>query len=118
MTNTQNTAIEALEMNYPVSVRRYEIRNSLGGKSQKNAGGGMIREFECLQAIRVTILSERRIYTSYGLHGGESGNPGKNFLNDRLIKGKVSLSVRSGDCVRIETPGGAFDCAETVMEAR
>ena len=119
MTNTQNTPIEVLEMNYPLRVRRYEIRNGSGGKGQQNGGCGMIREFEFLKAARVTILSERRTHTPYGLNGGESGKSGQNFLNDQLIKGKVSLSVKSGDCVRVETPGGgAFGLAEYVTENR
>jgi N-methylhydantoinase B len=85
MTNTQNTPIEVLEMNYPLRVRRYEIRNGSGGKGQQNGGCGMIREFEFLKAARVTILSERRTHTPYGLNGGEAGKSGQNFFNDQLI---------------------------------
>lgn len=112
MTNTQNTPIEVFEMNYPVRVRRYEIRHGSGGSGIHNGGCGMVREFEFLQTASVTILSERRSHAPYGLNGGASGKPGKNFLNNELIQGKVSLTVASGDCVRIETPGGgAFGLA-------
>ena len=115
MTNTQNTPIEVLEMNYPLRVRRYEIRRGSGGRGQKGGGCGMIREFEFLQPARVTILSERRTHAAYGLKGGGPGKPGQNFLNNQLIKGKVCLTVKSGDCVRIKTPGGgAFGLAELV----
>jgi N-methylhydantoinase B len=119
MTNTQNTPIEVLEMNYPLRVRRYEIRYGSGGQGQKNGGCGIIREFEFLQTARVTILSERRAHAPYGLNGGAPGEVGQNFLNDQLIKGKVSLSVLAGDRVRIETPGGgAFGLADTITKAR
>ena len=113
MTNTQNTPIEVFEMNYPVRVLRYEIRHGSGGRGLHNGGCGIVREYEFLQAARVTILSERRSHAPYGLNGGASGQPGRNFLNNQLINGKASLSVVSGDCVRMETPGGgAFGLAE------
>lgn len=106
MTNTQNTPIEVLEMNYPLRVRRYEIRKGSGGQGKQKGGCGIIREFEFLQPARVTILSERRTHAPYGIEGGGAGKPGQNFLNNQLINGKVSLSVKQDDCVRIETPGG------------
>ena len=106
MTNTQNTPIEVLEMNYPLRVNRYEIRNASGGQGRENGGCGIIREFEFLQPARVTILSERRMHAPYGLDNGEAGKSGKNFLNDQSIDGKVSMSVEVGDRVRLETPGG------------
>lgn len=106
MTNTQNTPIEVLEMNYPVRVRRYEIRTSSGGQGQHAGGDGLIREFEFLQPAKVTILSERRKHAPKGSLGGGAGACGENYLNNLSIDGKVSLSVEPGDCVRIETPGG------------
>ncbi len=117
MTNTQNTPIEILEMNYPLRVSRYQIRNASGGYGQQSGGCGIIREFEFLQPASVTILSERRMHAPYGLNGGESGKPGKNFLNDREIDGKVSVSVQVGDKVRLETPGGgAYGVVDVVAK--
>ncbi|MDW3095303.1 MAG: hydantoinase B/oxoprolinase family protein [Gammaproteobacteria bacterium] len=106
MTNTQNTPIEVLEMNYPLRINRYEIRKASGGHGQHNGGCGIVREFEFLQPARVTILSERRMYAPYGLNNGEPGKSGKNFLNDQCVDGKVSMTVQVGDKVRLETPGG------------
>ena len=105
-------------MNYPLRIRRYEIRNGSGGKGLQNGGSGIIREFEFLQAARVTILSERRTHAPYGLNGGGLGKAGQNFLNNQLINGKVSLSVEPGDYVRIETPGGgAFGLTEMATQS-
>ena len=106
MTNTQNTPIEVLEMNYPVRITRYQIRNNSGGEGRHRGGEGIVREFEFLRDARVTILSERRRYAPQGICGGGAGSKGVNFLNDRAIDGKVALSVQSGDRVRVETPGG------------
>lgn len=106
MTNTQNTPIEVLEMNYPLRITRYEIRSNSGGGGNHKGGDGIVREFEFLSDARVTILSERRKHAPAGLNGGLPGKSGNNFLNDQPIDGKVSLSVTKGDRVRIETPGG------------
>ncbi len=106
MTNTQNTPIEVLEMNYPLRIKRYAIRDNSGGVGQQYGGCGIVREFEFLRAARVTVLSERRTHQPYGLYGGEAGSTGRNLLNDQIIDSKVSLSVTAGDCLRIETPGG------------
>ena len=93
-------------MNYPLRLRRYEIRASSGGAGQNIGGNGLIREFEFLKAARVTILSERRKHEPKGLDGGDAGACGNNYLNNQRIDGKVSFSVKPGDCVRVETPGG------------
>ena len=106
MTNTQNTPIEVLEMNYPVRITRYHIRAGSGGAGEHCGGDGIIREFEFLRDARITILSERRRIAPPGLHGGAAGAKGINYLNNHPIAGKVALSVQAGDRVRLETPGG------------
>ena len=106
MTNTQNTPIEVLEMNYPIRVNKYEIRKNSGGVGEQNGGDGIVREYQFLKNANVTILSERRRRQPQGLGGGGAGEAGLNFYNNELINGKVALSVMSGDRVRIETPGG------------
>src|SRR5262249_38715480 len=57
MTNSWNTPVEALENQYPLRVRRYQIRRGSGGKGQHPGGDGIIREFEFLTPCEVTILS-------------------------------------------------------------
>ncbi len=106
MTNTQNTPVEVLEMNYPLRILRYEIRKNSAGKGQHNGGDGIIREFQFLRRANVTILSERRSRSPLGLGGGGPGKKGMNFLNNKKLAGKVNVSVNTDDCVRIETPGG------------
>lgn len=114
MTNTKNTPIEVLEMNYPLRISQYAIRKNSGGQGEHCGGDGLIREFEFLKPARVTILSERRSYAPAGLQGGAAGKPGKNFLNDREIAGKTAFTVQAGGRVRIETPGGGGFGATTV----
>lgn len=57
------------------------------------------------------MLSERRIYSPYGLQGGHSGQVGKNTLITaegvrKNIGSKNCFKVWPYDRVRIETPGG------------
>jgi N-methylhydantoinase B len=56
------------------------------------------------------VLSERRCGAPYGVAGGAAGQPGQNVLvRDRVeqpVDGKAWLTLRAGDRLRIETPGG------------
>lgn len=106
MTNTLNTPIEVLEMNYPLRLRRYALRHGSGGVGRRNGGDGMLREFEFLSAAEVTLLTERRRHAPWGLAGGGDGAPGENRLNGELIAGKTSVPVQAGDRLSVATPGG------------
>ena len=115
MTNSLNTPIEALEHAYPYLVRLYEIRRGSGGNGRFRGGDGIRREIEVLCPAEITILSDRRVHSPYGLHGGEPGKPGRNILSvpdaggerrEQEIPGKASRQVEAGTSIRIETPGG------------
>jgi N-methylhydantoinase B len=106
MTNTLNTPIEVLERNYPLRVTTYAVRDHSGGAGRYAGGNGIIRSFTFLEPATVTLLTERRRHSPWGLNGGEAGLPGRNLLNGTPLAGKVALTVHSGDTLRIETPGG------------
>ncbi len=110
MTNSWNTPIEALENQYPLRVRRYEVRRGSGGVGRNRGGDGIIREIEFLTDTEVTILSDRRQRGPYGLRGGRAGSPGKNSLlranRRKEIPAKTNFRARAGEVLRIETPGG------------
>jgi N-methylhydantoinase B len=110
MTNTLNTPVEALEYAYPLSVRRYEVRRGSGGKGRYRGGDGIIREIELLTKTQVTILSDRRQSTPYGLAGGDPGKCGRNLLlrygEERELPGKTHVDAEKGDIISIHTPGG------------
>jgi N-methylhydantoinase B len=105
MTNTRNTPVEVLESNYPLRLRRYAIRQDSGGDGRTPGGNGLVREFEFLDNASVTLLTERRRHAPWGLAGGGAGKPGINRLNGEVLPGKVSLNVKTGDVLAIETPG-------------
>jgi N-methylhydantoinase B len=111
MTNSLNTPVEALEYAYPMRVRRYAIRKDSGGKGRRQGGDGVIREIELLTDARVSLLSDRRRFAPYGLNGGCPAKKGQAELIDingkrRRLPGKVSVRVKRGTRLVIETPGG------------
>lgn len=64
-----------------------------------------------LEQVTASVLSERRVFSGYGLYGGECGKMGKNTLIDlegveKNIGSKNTFEVRPYQRVRIETPGG------------
>ena len=110
MTNSLNTPIEALEYAYPFRVRRYGYRAGSGGAGLFRGGDGLIREIELLGAAQVTLLADRRVFAPYGLNGAAEGTKGRSILIENGVEkelpGKCNLQVKTGDIVRIETPGG------------
>lgn len=106
MTNTLNTPLEVLEGRYPVRVRRYGLRRGSGGDGRRRGGDGLVREYEFLQPAHVSLLTERRRHSPWGIAGGQAGARGRNLLNDTELPPKCQIEVAAGDRLRIETPGG------------
>jgi N-methylhydantoinase B len=106
MSNTLTTPAEALELAYPLRVRRHAFRLGSGGAGRQGGGDGVIRELEALAACRASILSERRARAPEGVAGGEQGAPGRNLLNGEELPSKTTVELAAGDVLRIETPGG------------
>ncbi|MGH8919846.1 MAG: hydantoinase B/oxoprolinase family protein, partial [Actinomycetes bacterium] len=111
MTNTQNTPAEAMELDYPLRVWRYELRSGSGGAGTHPGGDGLIREVEVLADCTLTVQSERRENPPWGLGGGYPGAVGRNVVRradgtERDLPSKGTWPLRRGDRIRIETPGG------------
>jgi len=111
MTNTLNTPAEALEMQYPLRVRRFERAEGTGGRGQFSGGDGVIRELEALADCEGTVLSDRRTSRPYGLSGGDAARAGQNSIvrSDGVesdVGGKAPFALARGQVLRIRTPGG------------
>ncbi len=111
MTNTRNTPAEAVELDYPLRVWRYELRTSSGGAGAHPGGEGLIREVEVLADCTLTVQSERREHPPWGLAGGQPGAVGRNILRradgiETELPSKGTWQLHRGDRIRIETPGG------------
>jgi N-methylhydantoinase B len=106
MSNTLNTPVEALELQYPLRVERYALRLGSGGAGEFQGGDGVVRELRVLEKCRLSLLSQRRELPPRGADGGDDGWRGRNELNGRELPGFVTCDLEPGDVLRIETPGG------------
>lgn len=112
MTNTRITDVEVLELNYPLRVERFEVRENSGGTGQFKGGDGAIRRIKALDEMTATIVASSRNWPPFGLNGGGSGRAGKQYVLKHRAKEVVQLSgvdivaLEAGDRITIETPGG------------
>ncbi len=111
MTNTRMTDPEILEMRYPVVLEAFSIRPGSGGEGTHPGGDGAIRRLRFLAPMTASIVSQRRVVAPFGLAGGASGAPGRQWVlradgTREDLPGIVRIDLAVGDVVTIETPGG------------
>jgi len=111
MTNTAITDVEVLERRSPLRVERFELRRGSGGAGLHRGGDGVIREIRALEPVEATLLSQRRHAGGFGLEGGGSGAPGTQRIvrtdgTREHIPGVATRTLRAGDRIVVETPGG------------
>ena len=70
MSNTLNTPIEALEIEFPLRATEYAVRRGSGGAGRHRGGDGVVRELEALAEMRFSLLTERRRHPPPGARGG------------------------------------------------
>jgi 5-oxoprolinase (ATP-hydrolysing) len=111
MTNSRLTDPEVLEWRFPVLLESFAIRENSGGNGCHRGGNGVVRKIRFLETMAAGILSGRRVVSPCGLHGGEAGKVGLNYVE--RVGGKVeelgsaaSVEMQAGDVFVIETPGG------------
>src|SRR5207302_301089 len=106
MSNTRNTPVEALELEFPIRLTHYGLRRGSGGQGAFRGGEGVIRELEALAPLRYSLITERRRHAPPGAKGGGPGARGRNLLDGRELPSKSIGELRAGQRLRIETPGG------------
>jgi N-methylhydantoinase B len=106
MSNTLATPTEALELAYPLRVRRHALRIGSGGTGAHRGGDGVVRELEALEPCRFSVISERRHRAPRGARGGRPALAGRNLLNGAALPAKTTGDLEPGDLLTIETPGG------------
>lgn len=113
MTNTYNTPIEALELEYPLRVERYELIDGSGGKGRHRGGDGVVRAVRVLEPASLSLLTDRRRHAPAGTAGGGPGKPGLNLLGQERLPAKTTRELAAGDVVSVFTPGGGGYAAES-----
>jgi N-methylhydantoinase B len=117
MSNTLNTPIEALEREFPVRVLEYALRRGSGGAGAHRGGDGVVRELQALREMTFSLIAERRRHGPRGAGTGRPGLPGRDSIDGEAIPGKLTGTLRPGQRLRIETPGGGgFGGSRAVAE--
>ncbi len=111
MTNSRLTDPEILELRYPVRLEEFRIRTGSGGEGRHRGGDGVTRKIRFLEAMNAAIVSGHRRVPPFGVAGGGAGTVGRNSIvradgRVEILDSADQLSVRPGDILVIETPGG------------
>jgi 5-oxoprolinase (ATP-hydrolysing) len=111
MTNSRLTDPEVLELRYPVRIDSFEVRRGSGGAGRHPGGDGCRRRIRFLAPMRANLIASRRRVVPFGLEGGGSGLPGRQWLehadgSTEAIEGISGFDLSAGDVFVIETPGG------------
>ncbi len=106
LTNTSNLPVESLELEYPLTLLRYELVDGSGGAGQFRGGMGLRRVYRAEADCRVRLIGSRMATSPWGLRGGLAGGRG----GFRVSPGTAELQrgigdLKRGDIVEIITPG-------------
>lgn len=111
MTNSRLTDPEVLEQKFPVILEEFSIRPNSGGSGHWPGGNGVIRELRFTDEVSASILSNHRRTAPFGMAGGGDAATGRNQVlraNGKIetLGATATVTLRKGDRLRIETPGG------------
>jgi N-methylhydantoinase B len=106
MSNTLNTPVEALELEYPMRVERYELLDGTGGEGEHRGGDGLVRAVRVLEPAVLSLLTDRRRHAPAGRDGGGDGACGANLLDGDELPPKATRELAEGALVEVHTPGG------------
>jgi N-methylhydantoinase B len=106
MTNTLNTPIEALELEFPMRVERYELVEGSGGAGRHRGGDGIERAIRVLEPASLSLLTDRRRHQPQGAQGGEPGATGRNDVDGEELAPKAARTLDADTVVTVRTPGG------------
>jgi len=106
MTNTSNLPVEALEVEYPLTVLRYELVDGSGGAGLFRGGMGLRRVYRAEAQCHLRLDGSRLLTAAWGLGGGHSGGCAAFCFGEGVepfVGGAGNL--RAGETVEIITPG-------------
>ncbi len=107
MTNTLNTPVEALELEYPAAGRaRTSSPTAAAARARTAAATASSRSIRVLEPVALSLLTDRRRHRPAGAAGGGPGRAGANALNGAPLPPKASQALAAGDVLEIRTPGG------------
>lgn len=110
--NAMNIPIEAIEMDYPLRVLWFRLRQDSGGPGRFRGGMGFEKGYEVLRGeVVVSHRGERYFTAPWGLFGGLSGAMAKATIirhdgRGEPVPSKLVYTLRQGDRVHFWTSGG------------
>ena len=106
MTNTSNLPVEALEIEYPLTVLRYELVDGSGGAGRQRGGMGLRRIYRAESPSRLRVAGSRTLSAPWGLAGGLPGGKGGFDYGPGVAPFEHgSGMLQAGQTVEIVTPG-------------
>jgi len=106
MTNTSNLPVEALEIEYPLTLLRYELVDGSGGLGRNRGGMGLRRVYRAEAPCRVRVDIARRLSAPWGLFGGLPGGKADVVLRGGAIPfDHGSGALRQGEIIEVITAG-------------
>jgi N-methylhydantoinase B len=107
----KNTPVEAVELEYPVRIERYELIPDTGGPGRYRGALGLRRDIRILiDDVSWARYGDRQKFGPFGLFGGQEGAKGQFILNPdtpeaRIAKSKGLDHLKAGDVVSLRLPG-------------
>ena len=107
--------VEILESLYPVMFTQWALRPDSGGPGRNRGGLGAIYEIEALaeNGADVFLIGERGKYPPFGVNGGGPAalnrfiyETDQGEMTPPMVSKVTDIRIRSGQKVRLETPGG------------
>jgi N-methylhydantoinase B len=112
ITNTSNLPVEAMEMEYPLRVLRYQLVTDSGGAGKYRGGMAIRKDIQALKPVMFSAHADRHRIPPWGLKGGKPGGCGKfRILSEgkekTALKSKVSdICIRENEILSAQTAGG------------
>ena len=109
--NISNTPVEIVEVEMPVRIEQYAIKQDTGGAGKHRGALAQVRQVRCLAGeATLQLRSDKRRYPPYGLQGGKPGSPSWNILNpgdhEVVLPTMGTTTMRRGDVILHIMAGG------------
>ncbi|CAG0956932.1 N-methylhydantoinase B [Anaerolineae bacterium] len=106
-----NTPIEAVELEFPMRIEKYEFIADTGGAGKYRGALGLRRDIRSLiDDLSFGRYGDRQAFAPFGLFGGKEGGKGKFILNpdtpdEKPLKSKGLDKLKKDDVVSLRLPG-------------
>ena len=100
--------IEVVEASAPVRFLQKSLRAGSGGHGAQEGGLGQTIEFtvDATRQWQLNAVTSRLSVPPDGIFGGEAGAAGRFVVNGTPITTQARVTLRPGDVVRLDLPGG------------